>query len=177
MKKILTSIDFFIEKITWYFLLIFLIGMVLLSAFTILGRLFSLTLVWIDPVIRHFVFYSAFCGGILAVSRGTHIKIDLLPIFFSGRKNNLVLTKIQFYLERFLFLFSGIVLLFLSESSYKFILLEKEFGNEVFLGLQSSQVVSGIMIGFILLAYRFLVRAFITFEKNDQAEIMTAGNH
>jgi TRAP-type C4-dicarboxylate transport system permease small subunit len=178
MKNIFVLIDRWIEKVSWFLLIFFLVGMILLSAFTILARLFSLTLVWIDPVVRHFVFYSAFCGGIIAVSRGTHIKIDLMPIFLKSQdQNNSKIIAIQLYLNRFLSFFSGVTLLYLTDSAYKFLLLEKEFGKEAFLGIQSSELVSGIMIGFLFLAYRFFIRAFINIDNLNHQENSLVGNN
>ena len=53
-----------------------------------LRNLFSVTLFWADPVVRHLVLWSGFVGAIVATRESKHIRIDFMLRFCSIRARN-----------------------------------------------------------------------------------------
>jgi TRAP-type C4-dicarboxylate transport system permease small subunit len=113
---------------------------------------------WIDPLVRHFVFFSAFLGGALAISKNTHIKIDIASKLIEHLKNE----KLDKALQVLLALVGVSAVMWMAHASYKFALMELEFGKEAFLGISSGQLVLLIPIGFVLMAYRYFFIIFST---------------
>ena len=77
MKALLKSTDKFIEKISISLLVVCVLSMLLLSVLNIFLRWFNTTLFWVEPLVRHLVFLSAFLGGVLATGNRSHIGIDI----------------------------------------------------------------------------------------------------
>jgi len=151
MLSIFKKIDFVVERISYYGLIFSIALMLSLSIMTIVFRWFGMTFMWIDPMVRHFVFFSAFLGGALAVSKNSHIKIDLTAKLIERLKSK----KIERIQSIILSLVGVVAVLWLAHASYKFALMELEFGKEAFLGISSGQVVLLIPVGFTLMAYRY----------------------
>ena len=70
--------------------LVTLVGALVVVAFTQIAmrNLFSVTLAWADPVVRHLVLWSGFVGAVVATRDGRHIKLDVLLRFCSQRTRN-----------------------------------------------------------------------------------------
>ena len=73
----LLTIDRFIEKTCRGLLIVSVMAMLVLSLMTILLRFFSITFLWMDPLVRHLVFFATFLGAILAAGKGEHISFNL----------------------------------------------------------------------------------------------------
>lgn len=133
-------------------LLMSLAGMLGLSLLGIVLRWTGSSLMWIDPVVRHLVIVAAFGGGVLAVGKKSHIRIDVLakPMEFAP-------AKVRKNVERVLSLATALVTVGLAWSAWLFYLSEKEFGSAGLLGLHSSSLVMIFPIGWGLLALRWLL--------------------
>ena len=129
MLNLLRKIDQIIERISFYGLIIAIALMLSLSIMTIVFRWFGITFMWIDPLVRHFVFFSAFLGGALAISKNTHIKIDIASKLIEHLKNE----KLDKALQVLLALVGVSAVMWMAHASYKFALMELEFGKEAFL--------------------------------------------
>jgi TRAP-type C4-dicarboxylate transport system permease small subunit len=132
-------------------LILSLIGMLGLSLLGIVLRWSGLSLMWIDPVVRHLVLVAAFGGGVLAVGKNSHIRIDILskPMEFAPK-------KMRIWVSRILTIGTAIATAGLAWSAWHFFLSEKEFGGEALLGLHSSSLVMIFPIGWALLTLRWL---------------------
>lgn len=149
--NLLRKIDSFIESFASHFLTVAVSGMLLLAILSIVLRWFSITLLWVEPLIRHLVFLSAFMGGVLATGRKTHIGIDILGKYFES-KNMLVAHA---WVGRIIALVSFLTLLVLIKSGIDFVTVEAKYGKAVFLGIHGKYLVSIIPFGLSLIAYRF----------------------
>jgi len=142
-------------------LLASLVGMLGLSLLGIVLRWTGSSLMWIDPVVRHLVIVAAFAGGILAVGKKSHIRIDLLskPMEFAP-------PAMRILVERILSLVTALVTAALAWSAWLFYLSEKEYGSAGLLGLHSSSLVIIFPLGWGLLALRWLL-ALMTANKAE----------
>lgn len=112
---------------------------------------------WIEPLVRHLVFISAFLGGSLATSKGVHIKIDILTHLLERSSS-----RVLHWLHRNLIaIFCLIVTMALVKASYDFYLVEKEFGAPAFLNIHSSWLVGIVPMGMGLIALRFFNRLIL----------------
>ncbi len=152
MIKAFNKIDLFIEKLSSYILVTSVFLMLSLSVFSILLRWFNTSMLWIDPFVRHLVFFTAFLGGVLATGRGTHIGIDVLGRYLEASRNQFI-SKI---LKKIIGLASFLILIWLVVASYNFMLMELKYGKISFLGLHSGWLVGIIPFGFSMMAIRFL---------------------
>ncbi len=151
MEKIVQTFDDILEKFSRWglvFSLFFILGFAVLS---IVLRWFGMSPMWLEPMIRHVVFLSAFLGGSLATSKGVHIKVDLLTHLVEKSPS-----KVIHWLHRNLVAFFCLVTtVVLMKASYDFFLVEREFGSEAFLHIHSSYLVAIIPFGMGLIALRF----------------------
>ena len=150
---ILNKIDKFIESFTKFALVLTVMGMLLLSVTSIVLRWFDSSYSWMEPLIRHLVFLSAFLGGVLATGRGTHIGIDILGRYLESSPK-VIYSK---YLKSFTAFVSCFVLCWSVYASWGFVQIEWEFGRIHFLGIHSGVLVGIIPFGFTLIAIRFFV--------------------
>jgi TRAP-type C4-dicarboxylate transport system permease small subunit len=157
MEKIVTSFDEILEKMSRWSLIISLYLILGLAVLSIVLRWAGLSPLWIDPLIRHLVFLSAFLGGSLATSKGVHIKVDLLTHFIENSRS-----KVLHWLHRNLVtFFCFATTLVLTKASWDFFLIENEFGSTAFLGIHSSYLVSIITVGMGLICLRFFNKLLI----------------
>ncbi len=166
MEKIVQMFDDILEKFSRWgiiFCLYVILGFAVLS---IVLRWLGMSPSWIEPMIRHVVFLSAFLGGSLATSKNVHIKVDLLTKVVEASSS-----KILHWLHRNLVaVFCLVVTIVLTKSSYDFFLVEKEFGNAAFLGLHSSVLVAIIPLGMGLISLRFLNQLILGLIKGEARE-------
>ncbi len=151
---LVVGLDKIIEKFSSYLLIISVLGMLLLTVFAIVARKFSISFIWIDPLVRHLVFLSAFLGGILAVGKGQHISIDVLGKFFEAHKNGTSLTAVRIAQA----ILSALLLSWLIYSSLPYVQMVFKFEHAPFLGIQKGYLVSIIPLGLGLMGLRFLFR-------------------
>lgn len=149
-----------LDQISKGILLVALAGMLGLSSLGILLRWMGLSLLWIDPVVRHLVLVAAFGGGVLAVGKNSHIKIDVL-----AKPMEHLPLEYKRMIERILSLVTMLATSGLVWSAWQFYLSEKEFGGEALLGLHSSTLVMIFPIGWALLTVRWFLSFIDSFKK------------
>ncbi len=149
--KVLGLIDKGIEKLAIYLLIISITLMLSLSTFAVVLRWLETSLLWIPPMVRHIVFFSAFLGGVLATGARRHIGIDILGRVL-GSKN---LEKPQKIVQWFVDVICLGTLIWLIFASVEFSGVEFQYGKLSFLGIHSGALVALIPLGFILIAYRY----------------------
>lgn len=160
----LKKIDHWIENIVTGALFVSVLLMIICSMSIIVLRWFDQSLLWMEPLVRHLVFLSAFLGGALATGKGTHIGIDILGKFFESKK----MWTAHLWVNRIINIASTIVLYVFVSLSIDFVKMESEFGREIFLGIHSKYLVSIIPIGFAIIGIRFLLRLILSFEPREQ---------
>lgn len=164
--RLVQLFDVFLEKVSKYGLIACLFIILGFSVVSIVLRWIGSSEMWIEPLIRHFVFLSAFLGGSLATSKDVHIKIDLLTKLVERSHS-----KILHWLHRnLLSLFCFIVCLILTKTSWDFFLIEKEFGVPAFLNIHSAYLVGIIPLGMGLIALRFFNRLMLGILTGDKLE-------
>ena len=129
--------------------------MLTLTLFSIVTRWVSYTTLWVDPLIRHMVFLSAFLGGVLATGGRQHIGIDILSKYLERFENELLIHIQQIFLN----LVSFIVLLWAVYASTQLVKDAFQYEGIVFLGIHSGYLVSIIPLGLSLMAFRFFFLA------------------
>ncbi|MBY0516005.1 MAG: TRAP transporter small permease [Bacteriovoracaceae bacterium] len=150
------------DNIAKVILLISLTLMLSLSTLSIGLRWFGASMLWIDPLVRHLVIVTAFAGGILAIGKNSHIRIDVL-----AKPMEKAPKYFQKSIERIIQIVTAMVTAALTWSAWEFYLSEKEFGSIVILGFHSSSLVSIFAIGWFAMTLRWLV-AFIDSWKKAQ---------
>lgn len=163
MERVLQAFDDFLERCSRVSLIACLYLILGLAVMSIFLRWGGVSPHWLEPLIRHLVFLSAFLGGSLATSKGAHIKVDLLTHVVENAKS-----KVFHWLHKnIIALFCFITTLVLTKASYDFFSVEKEFGGEAFLGLHSSLLVAMIPLGMGLISVRFLNRLLLGLIQGD----------
>lgn len=151
MEKIIQSFDNILEKLSRWGLITCLYLILGFAVLSIVLRWLGQSPPWLDPMVRHIVFLSAFLGGSLATSKNVHIKVDLLTKVVEASSS-----KVLHWLHRNLVaFFCFITTLVLAKASFDFYLVEKEFGGPAFLGLHSAYLVGIIPFGMGLISLRF----------------------
>ena len=157
MEKIILLFEMGLEKFSRIGLILCLVLILGFSVSSIFLRWAGVSPLWIEPLVRHLVFLSAFFGGSLATSKGVHIKIDVLTHLMERSSS-----RILHWLHRnSIALFCFIVTVSLTKASYDFYLVEKEFGSAAFLNIHSSWLVAIIPFGMGLISLRFLNRLIL----------------
>lgn len=139
-----------IDKLVKGLLIINVFSMLLLSVISICLRWIGVSFLWVEPLVRHMVFATAFLGATLATSTGRHIAIEILAKSLEAAQKE----KILFVLNKFTSFVTIFGLVWLTYSGYQFFLVEKEYGRVAFLGLHSSFLVGIIPAGFLLMLAR-----------------------
>jgi TRAP-type C4-dicarboxylate transport system permease small subunit len=150
--KVIILFDSFLEKLSRFGLIFCLFLTLILAVFSIVLRWFGASFMWLEPLIRHLVFLSAFLGGSLATSKNVHIRVDLVTKLLEGSKSNLL----KWLHKNIVSLFSVVTCAFLLKASWDFYQVEKEFGAPAFLEIHSSYLVFIIPFGLGLISLRFL---------------------
>jgi TRAP-type C4-dicarboxylate transport system permease small subunit len=152
--KILKTVDSILNKIEGA-VLIFLLLVMLFMAFgqVVLRNFFSGGFVWGDILLRHLVLWIGFLGAALATSGERHINIDILTRYLPERLREAVAALSN--------IFAAIVCFLLFRASLTFIEFEIANKNTVFAEIPSwfAQII--IPVGFCLLTFHFIVRAFL----------------
>jgi TRAP-type C4-dicarboxylate transport system permease small subunit len=155
------KIDSLLDKISFYGIVVAVLLMLSLTVLNIVLRWFNTSILWIDPLVRHLVFLSAFLGGSLATGKDNHIRIDLA----SKALESMNKPALKIWVERFIYIVTLIALVLLTKAGVDFTKMELEFGKNVFLGLHSGVLVSIIPFGMGLIGLRYLLRFLLTFTK------------
>ena len=167
MLDIIKKLDTGLERLVTYLLVFSVLAMLSLSSFSIVIRWFQHNITWIDPFVRHLVFFSAFLGGIIATGQGTHIGIDILGKFVESKGWHGLRTVIT----KIVYITSMIVLVWLIKSGIDFTRIEMEFSKEEFWGIQSGYLVMLIPIGLGLLLLRFFFVFLLSFKEKEGAKV------
>lgn len=152
MERLIQRFDTILENLSRWGLILSLYLILGFAVLSIVLRWLGMSPSWIEPLVRHLVFLSAFLGGSLATSKNVHIKVDLLTKVVEASSS-----KILHWLHRnVVALFCLVTTIVLTKASYDFFLVEKEFGAPSFLGIHSAYLVGIIPLGMGLIALRFL---------------------
>lgn len=166
MWKIIHAFDDGLEKLSRWGIIGGLYGILGLAVISIVLRWMGLSPSWIEPLIRHLVFLSAFLGGSLATSKNVHIKVDLLTKAVEASSS-----KVLHWLHQNLVAgFCLVTTVVLTKASYDFFNVEREFGTEAFLHIHSSYLVGIIPFGMGLIALRFFNQLVLGLMKGDPRE-------
>ena len=166
MERVVLIFDQQLERISRWGLILSLFVLLSFAVLSIVLRWFGVSPMWIEPLVRHVVFISAFLGGSLATSKNVHIKVDLLTHVVEASPY-----KIIHWLHRnIISLFCLITTSALSYSAFNFYLMEKEFGSEAFLGIHSSVLVAIIPFGLGLIALRYFNKLILGIVQGDVRE-------
>ena len=166
MGKIIQGFDNILEKVSRWGLITSLFVILSFAVLSIVLRWMGMSPLWIEPLVRHMVFLSAFLGGSLATSKGVHIKVDILTYLVEHSKS-----KVLHWVHRnVIALFCFVTTLVLMKAGYDFYLVEKEFGAPSFLDIHSAYLVGIIPFGIGLIALRFLNKLLIGIFQGDAGE-------
>jgi TRAP-type C4-dicarboxylate transport system permease small subunit len=139
-------------------------GMIILAVMQIGLRNFADTgFQWADPVLRILVLWLGLAGAIAATRDGKHINIDILSKYVAGRW--LAATNVVTEL------FAAIVCALVGYVSYEFVLGEAEYGLGGAGNIPVWVYQSIIPVAFMLIAFRYLARAFmhlLRFLRNEE---------
>lgn len=150
--KWIHALDNGLEKISRFGLIFCLFTILSFAFLAIVLRWMGSSVMWIDPMVRHLVFLSAFFGGSLATKSNVHIKVDLLTKLVEASSSKFVHWLHRNIISFFCFLTTAILV----KSAWDFFLVEKEFGAPAFLGIHSSMLVFIIPFGMGLICLRFM---------------------
>jgi C4-dicarboxylate transporter, DctQ subunit len=131
-------------------LVILLVGMMLLAVGQILLReLFSTGLLWADEMLRLLVLWLAMVGSVAACRDNRHIRIDALSHLLPARG----VAGVRIVVDLFAAAVAGVI----AWHAFRYLGLEREFGDTVLLDTPAWIAHSVVPLAFTLLAYRFLV--------------------
>ncbi len=159
--KVLKGVDTFLEKVSLYTLIVSILGMLLLTLLTIVLRWFSITYLWMDPLIRHLVFLSTFLGGVIATGSKQHIAIDIFYKIAEQQGKEKLTLSFQFLTA----LVSAFTLIWLITAAVNLVGTVFETEGVVFLGIHRGVLVSIIPFGLGLISYRFFIIAIESLTK------------
>lgn len=160
------KLDNLLDKISFVSIVICVAGMLLLTVLNIVLRWFNTTILWIDPLVRHLVFLSAFLGGVLATGKDNHIRIDLIGKVLEKFKKD----KLSLWIDRIVHIVAMIATFLLTKAGLDFAKMELEFGKIAFLGIHSGALTAIIPVGMGLIFLRYLLRFLLTFSKVESDE-------
>ncbi len=166
MQKVIQVFDDMLERFSRWGLILCLFVILSLAVLGICLRWIGLSPLWLEPLVRHLVFLSAFLGGSLATSKGVHIKVDLLTKLVESSSSKFL----QWFHRNIILMFCFITTLVLMKTSFDFFLVEKEFGAPAFLKIHSAYLVGIIPFGMGLICLRFfnqLLKGLMTGEKRE----------
>jgi TRAP-type C4-dicarboxylate transport system permease small subunit len=166
MERIVLAFDDVLEKLSRWGLITSLFLILGFAVLSIVLRWLGMSPPWIEPMVRHMVFLSAFLGGSLATSKNAHIKVDLLTKLVEASHS-----KVLHWVHRNLVsAFCLITTLVLMKASYDFFLIEREFGAPAFLSIHSGWLVGIIPFGMGLISLRFLNQLLLGLIQGDSRE-------
>ncbi len=160
----LNKIFVWYQKIIQGLLVLGIVSLIIIGMLGIVFRWMGQSPLWIDPLVRHLVLLVAFLGATLASGSLQHIKIDVFSHFIDKSP-----AWIKILIERWVQLVTTIITGYLSYASYQFFLIEKEYPQPSFLGLESHHLVFIIPFGFFLVTLMsFLKLCFLEVKSSGQ---------
>jgi TRAP-type C4-dicarboxylate transport system permease small subunit len=138
----------FIESCFLVFILTFMICLAFLQV--ILRNFFSSSILWADPLLRHWVLWVGFLGASMSTRENRHINIDVLfrlltPIW---KRRVRIITSF----------FSAFISLWLLRASFVFVRDEYLVQSTFTLGIPLWPFLSIIPLGFVSITFRFLLK-------------------
>lgn len=133
-------------------LALILFAMIGLAAYQVMLRnIVGTGIGWADEALRLMVLWAAVVGAVAASRDNVHLRIDLLSRFLSrtGRMVTAVIVD----------LFAVAVAGVLAWYSWEFVAESREFGDQIFGELPVWPFQTVLPVGFVLIAYRYLVGA------------------
>jgi C4-dicarboxylate transporter, DctQ subunit len=133
--------------------LVILVGSMVVLAISqiILRNLFSVSLLWAEPLIRHLVLWSGFIGALIATRENKHIRIDAILRVCSPR--------IRLLLDGLSLLLSAAICLLLTWVSIQFLRDERSYPTDTLLHLPAWQLQLIFPLTFGGMFLRFLHQA------------------
>lgn len=135
-------------------ILIIILGSMIFFAFlqVILRNFFASGIIWGDILLRHLVLWVGFLGASLATRENRHISINALSRILSPAWKR----RVHFMIN----LFSTVICVLLIRAAYVFVRDERASGMTLFLGIPAWLFMIIIFIGFVMMAFRFLLKVF-----------------
>lgn len=153
MIKALETLDKWIERAETT-VLVLVLGFMVVFAFlqVVLRNIFDEGILWGDILLRHLVLWVGFLGASIATRESKHINIDLFNRFLSenGKHISHLITN----------LFSVFICILLTKAGWNFVQDEKMMGTTIFSDMPGWYFQIIIPIGFLLMAFRFLIKSF-----------------
>ncbi len=168
MRKVLGGIDRGLSIAVSAVVVLLLAFMVILS-FTqvVLRNVIGEGIPWAEVVLQHAVLAVGMFGAVIAARQGRQIAIDVLSRI-SGPVIRLILAWTGG-------LFTIVISLILAHASWIFFQSEREFGSELFAGMQAWPFQTVIPIGFVLIALQVLLNLLLgrtnTFEQGEDPAV------
>jgi len=157
-------LDNYLEKLTKFLLVVSMLLMLGLSITTIIARWMGTSFLWIDPLVRHLVFLSAFLGGALATGYEKHIGIDVVTKILETKQKKQALLV----LKRTISLISCIATFWLVCVSTDLVLILMQYGKVVMFGITEPVLMTIIPFGFFIISFRFLAVFLRSFSSNKE---------
>ncbi len=135
-----------------FLVLLTIILVVVAIAQILLRNLFSITLLWADPVVRMLVLWTAFMGALVAARENRHLRIDTILRLLPGGKRR--------YVDASIYLFNAAVCGLLAVIAVDFVHDEYTYGMQGALDLPNwiFQVIFPLAFG--VMSWRFLRRCW-----------------
>ncbi len=147
-------------------LIALLVTMIFLSSGQIMLRnFFDIGIIWIDPLLRVLVLWTALIGATVASRKNKHIRIDLISRFF-GKRTHL-------FIQVFVGIFTSLVCTIIAWHGAKWVLLDYQDKLTGFSGLPSWVLEVIVPIAFGLIALRYLIHSIcwlVMFIRNMDGE-------
>ena len=147
-----------------------LISMILLSSGQIVLRnFFDIGIIWIDPLLRVLVLWTALIGATVASRENKHIRIDLISRLFSK--------KFHLGIQVFIGLFTFSVCAIIAWYGAQWVLLDYQDKLTSFSGLPSWALEIIIPVAFGLIAIRYLMHSicwlgmFLRFNEGENCKL------
>lgn len=131
--------------------LVFLLFLMVFLAFgqVVLRNLLHSGLLWTDIFLRQLVLWVGFLGASLAVRERRHISIDVLPQFLPASYKPWIQVLVD--------LSTGLISVFLTLASWKFVRLEMEYPTILFLDLPAWIFQTILPISFAVISLRYFL--------------------
>jgi len=151
--RAIKQLDEWLAKAESGFLVFLLFLMVFLAFSQVLLRNFlDSGLLWTDIFLRQLVLWVGFLGASLAVRERRHISIDALPQFLPEKHRPFIQILVN--------LCAGLITVFLTIASWKFVQMEIEFPTIFFLELPSWIFQTILPFSFAVISLRYFLHVF-----------------
>ena len=132
-------------------LLVFLLFLMVFLAFgqVLLRNFLNSGLLWTDIFLRQLVLWVGFLGASLAVRERRHIAIDVLPQFLPDTYKPFIQVLVN--------VSAGLITVFLTIASWKFVQLEMEFATTLFLDLPAWIFQTILPFSFAVISLRYFL--------------------